>query len=67
MPMSETQKTIVLQLRPKWLQLSKEKRYSDEDMVDALCAFAKRLCPDVDPKEAREAITEAYIAGRNKV
>lgn len=60
-------KTIILELRPKWLQLSKDPRYSEEEVVDMLCAFAERMNPDLDPQEMRKVIIASFIEGRNEV
>jgi hypothetical protein len=62
-----SRKAIILELRPKWLQLSKEKRYSEEDVVDILCEFARGMYPDVDPQELRGIIIESFVRGRNEI
>ena len=61
-----SKQAIIMQLRPRWLQLNKDKTYSEEQVVDILCAFWMQLRPGDNPEEARETIITSFKEGQNE-
>lgn len=59
-----SKKAIIIELRPKWSVLRRQ-TYTEEEVIDMLCAFAHSMYPDEDEMRLREIIIDGFYDGKN--